>query len=45
MEKVGVHEGPNRTSTCAEFMKRLEDCTTDDEAAEDENGPSPSGQV
>lgn len=23
VEKVGLHEGPNRTSTCAEYMKRF----------------------
>lgn len=47
VEKIGVHEGPNRTSTCAEFMKRFvpldgEDDITDDEVP-DEDGPSPSG--
>lgn len=35
VEKVGNHEGPNRTSTCAEFMKRFipleEDSENDEE--------------
>lgn len=37
VEKVGLHEGPNRTSTCAEYMKRFVP-GDDDEYCEDLDG-------